>query len=112
MNDRSHTNDMERLGGRGGATLAGFLIGAVCGAGLALLLAPSTGGVTRRKLGETVRKLGSRASEVVGRVRDNGPGGESPSAGSRAGESYRSGGRREPLGGGRSQQPGTQGTES
>jgi len=98
-----------------GVTL--FLLGAVCGAGLALLLAPATGGETRRKLGETARRLGSRAGEVVGRMREGEPGGDSRSAsdsrsgGDQAGELHRSGGRREPLAGGRTQ-PGAQGAQS
>ena len=70
MSDRSYTNDTYSSGGTAGITL--FLIGAFCGAGLALLLAPAAGGETRRKLGETARKLGSRASEAVGRMRDTG----------------------------------------
>ena len=69
MSDRSYMHDMEGAG-TAGITLAGFLVGAVCGAGLALLLAPGPGGETRKKLGETARKLGSKASDVVSRVRD------------------------------------------
>ncbi len=109
MNDRSYKNDTESAGGTAGIGL--FLIGAVCGAGLALLLAPATGGETRRKLGETARKLGGRASEVVGRMRDGESGADSRSGEGQAGEAYRSGGRREPLAGGRTQS-GAQGTES
>jgi len=109
MNDRSYMNDTESASGMAGVTL--FLLGAVCGAGLALLLAPATGGETRRKLGETARRLGSRAGEVVGRMREGEPGGDSRSGGDQAGELHRSGGRREPLAGGRTQ-PGAQGTQS
>jgi gas vesicle protein len=53
--------------GNGGGTLTGFLLGAVVGAGIALLLAPSPGGDTRKKLGETARRLGSRAGDLMGR---------------------------------------------
>jgi len=72
MSDRSYTNDTG--GGTAGITM--FLVGAFCGAGLALLLAPAPGGETRRKLGETARKLGNRASEVVGSGGRTQPGGQ------------------------------------
>ncbi len=107
MNDRSYDSDSS--GGTAGIGL--FLIGAVCGAGLALLLAPAAGGDTRRKLGETARKLGSRASEVVGRIRDTESGSDSRSGQDQTSEPYRSGSRREPLAGGRAK-PGVQGTDS
>jgi gas vesicle protein len=35
----------------------GFLCGALIGAGVALLMAPSSGAETRRRLGETARRL-------------------------------------------------------
>jgi hypothetical protein len=123
MSDRTYMSDLDT--GNGGMSMTGFLLGAVVGAGLALLLAPATGGETRRKLGETAKKIGNRASDLVGRGGEDegsesfrGPQGSSVgqtserSAGGQAGEPYRSGGRREPLGGGRSPQPGTPGTSS
>jgi gas vesicle protein len=66
MSDRMYMNDTES--GNGGMSLGGFLLGAVVGAGLALLLAPATGGETRKKLGETARRIGDRASELKNRV--------------------------------------------
>jgi hypothetical protein len=91
---------MGRGGGSTGITMAGFLVGAIFGAGVALLLAPAPGGETRRRLGDTARRLGDAASEAVDRAR-HGEGGES-----------RPGGRssREPLAGGRTPQTGTPGT--
>jgi len=97
-------SDMDS-GNGGGMSLTGFLLGAVVGAGIALLLAPSPGGDTRRKLGETARRLGSRASDLMGRGEDE------ENASGQAGEPYRSGGRREPMAG-RTPQPGTTGTSA
>ena len=100
--------------GNGGMSVTGFLLGAVVGAGIALLLAPSPGGDTRRKLGETARRLGSRASDLIGHGGEEdqethsahgGHTGER-NAGGQAGEPFRSGGRREPMGG---RTPGTAG---
>jgi len=104
---------MGEEGGNGGFTMTGFLVGAMVGAGLALLLAPAPGGETRRKVGETARRLGSRAKDMV----SHGSEGENEtdsfrSGGSQAGEPYRSGGRREPMAGGRTPQPGTPGTQA
>ena len=97
MNDRSYTNDAPR---GGAAPVAGFIVGALVGAGVALLLAPGPGGETRRKLGETARRLGSAASDAVNRGREQIA---RHSDGEQGGESFQAGGRRErePLGGGR-----------
>jgi gas vesicle protein len=70
MSDRMFTND---TGGNGGMSLAGFLLGAAVGAGLALLLAPAPGGETRKKLGETARRIGDRASEMKRRATETEP---------------------------------------
>ena len=43
--------------GRGGSVAAAFLVGAILGAGVALLFAPATGADTRRKLGNTANRL-------------------------------------------------------
>ncbi len=107
MSDRPHMNDMTDEAGSSGVTLAGFLVGAIVGAGLALLLAPAPGRETRRKIGETARKLSSRASDIVGQGREGESDGGSFSTGSQTGETFRSGGRREPIAGGRTPQPGT-----
>jgi len=98
MSDRSYDTE----GGSGGMSVTGFVLGAIVGAGIALLLAPAPGGETRKKLGQTARRLGSRASDLM----------RHDSEGESVGEPYRSGGRREPMGGGRTPQPGTPGTSA
>jgi len=50
-------NNNERIGQPGNGTAMGFICGALLGAGVALLMAPATGGETRRRLGETARRL-------------------------------------------------------
>jgi len=70
MNENLYANDTPR----NGAVMSGFLIGAIVGAGVALLFAPATGTDTRRRIGETARKLGSAArdkfQEGRGQARD------------------------------------------
>lgn len=69
----------ETLGGmRGGSALTGFVMGAILGAGLALLMAPATGTDTRRRLRQTAMKLknaaGSKidqAQTTLGEIRDD-----------------------------------------
>jgi len=52
-----------------GAPLAiGFVLGAVLGAGIALLLAPASGEETRRRVTDTARSLGGAARRQVDRV--------------------------------------------
>jgi hypothetical protein len=48
-------------------------LGAMVGAGTALLLAPSTGRETREKLGRELGKLGEAATEAAREVRDGAP---------------------------------------
>ena len=50
---------------RGLGVLAGVLIGALAGAGVALLLAPTTGPETRRKFADTARRLASGLGDIV-----------------------------------------------
>jgi len=45
--------------------LVGLFAGAVLGAGIALLLAPTAGPDARRKLGETVKRWGNDLKDVV-----------------------------------------------
>jgi YtxH-like protein len=71
MNDHAYVNDVPR-GASGGSAVAGFVLGALVGAGIALLLAPATGGETRRKIGETARKLKDAAGERLGRRNESG----------------------------------------
>ena len=49
-------------GSSSAAVMVGFLTGAVLGAGIALLMAPDSGEATRRRLGETARRLKTTAS--------------------------------------------------
>ena len=48
-----------------------FLVGALVGAGLALLLAPAAGRDTRKRIGSTAKKLGGGARNVLGRTRES-----------------------------------------
>ena len=50
---------------RNSMAIVGLCAGAVLGAGIALLLAPSAGPETRRKLGQTVKRWGSDLKDVV-----------------------------------------------
>ncbi len=52
-----------------GSTLMGFTLGAVVGAGLALLLAPENGRQTRERLVSTARRLSRSAEHTVERAR-------------------------------------------
>jgi gas vesicle protein len=47
----------------GGSVVAAFLIGAITGAAVALLLAPATGEEMRRMLGQKAREGADKASE-------------------------------------------------
>ena len=51
--------------GSPGAFMAGVVLGALLGAGVALLLAPDAGPRTRRRLGRGVRSLSDRAIEEL-----------------------------------------------
>jgi gas vesicle protein len=50
--------------------LMAFLLGAAVGAGVALLLAPQSGEETRKKLGETARRLGDDLDDKVRSARE------------------------------------------
>ena len=56
---------MDREAGNGGARTfaAGLLIGALVGAGIALLIAPSSGAETRRLISRRARRLAADARE-------------------------------------------------
>jgi len=49
--------------------VVGFLCGAAVGAGIALLTAPSSGVVTRRRIGVTAKKVADTTRERFGRIR-------------------------------------------
>jgi hypothetical protein len=61
-------NEMSRGVRRPGA--ASFAVGALVGAGIALLLAPTDGKDVRRRLGDTARRVGTGAKGVIGRTRE------------------------------------------
>lgn len=54
---------------RSNAPLLGFMVGAAVGAGVALLMAPASGVETRRRIGDTSRRLGSRVRNGVDQAR-------------------------------------------
>lgn len=47
-----------------------FLLGAVLGAGIALLLAPAHGRETRKRVGETVKRFGGNARQALEHTRE------------------------------------------
>ena len=57
-------------GGSAGAVFVAFLLGAVTGAAVALLTAPTTGEETRRRLGEKAREGKVRAGEAARQGRE------------------------------------------
>ena len=52
-------------GGAAGTVIVAFVLGAVTGAAVALLMAPATGEETRRALAEKAREGRQRASEAA-----------------------------------------------
>ncbi len=66
MNDTSHA----RGGSSTGSTLIGFALGAVVGAGIALLLAPDSGKRTRQRLASTAQRLGRDAEHTLDQAHD------------------------------------------
>jgi gas vesicle protein len=65
-------NDVSDHRGTGniGSTLTGVAIGAVIGAGVALLLAPDSGKRTRQRLASTARHLGESAGHAIEQARE------------------------------------------
>lgn len=59
---------------KAGSMMAGFLVGAVVGAGLALIFAPTSGSETRRHIGDAARKLKNgtqgRMDQVMGALKE------------------------------------------
>src|SRR5258705_668767 len=100
MNENPYNNDVARGGASG---MSGFVLGAIVGAGVALLLAPATGTDTRRRVGDTVKKLGSAARDRIQegkeQIRDRFESGRQGSQGleSRPGVDQFGQGRREPV---------------
>lgn len=67
MHDLQHMSTQ----GNGRKVKPNFVVGALVGAGLALLLAPAAGKDTRRKIGSTAKKLGTNAKSAIGRTRSS-----------------------------------------
>ncbi len=69
--DEELTEELDEDRGGGGALgfLAGFALGALLGAGAALLFAPERGTVTRRRLRRRLRDLGAETADRVGELR-------------------------------------------
>lgn len=57
-------------GGAAGTVILAFVLGAVAGAAVALLVAPATGEDTRRRLGERAREGADRAAEAARQGRE------------------------------------------
>ena len=66
MND----NRMSHDDARNFAPLIGFALGAAVGAGIALMLAPASGEVTRRRIGSAARRMGRDAGHTLDDARD------------------------------------------
>jgi gas vesicle protein len=66
MNDATDSRGTQNLG----STLVGFALGAVVGAGVALLMAPDSGKKTRARLASTARRLGENAEHTVEQARE------------------------------------------
>lgn len=64
----NHNEGMRELE-RGSSSVVGFMLGAVIGAGIALLLAPEAGRDTRRRLGQTARRWGTSVKDGVEHAR-------------------------------------------
>ena len=57
-------------GGEAGTVILAFVLGAVTGAAVALLMAPASGEETRRRLADRAREGADRAREVAGQGRE------------------------------------------
>ncbi len=57
-------------GAEAGTVIVAFVLGAITGAAVALLMAPATGEDTRRRLAERAREGADRAREVAGQGRE------------------------------------------
>lgn len=66
MRDLSHPQGTSNPG----PALLGFTLGAVIGAGLALLLAPESGKATRRRIADTTARWTKRAGHTIEEARD------------------------------------------
>ena len=65
----NHNEGMRDPIERGTSSVVGFTLGAVIGAGIALLLAPENGRDTRRRLSQTARRWGTSMKDGVEQAR-------------------------------------------
>lgn len=56
---------MDNRGENGNGKMAGFILGSLIGAGMALLFAPGSGQDTRRRLGASMKGIGDRARDLA-----------------------------------------------
>lgn len=68
MNEKSQVHSTPRIAGSSVAT--GFVLGAMVGVGIALLLAPRTGKQTRQRLADAGRRWGGAARHKLDQARD------------------------------------------
>jgi gas vesicle protein len=66
MNDAPDTHGTSNVG----MTLMGFALGAVVGAGIALLMAPASGKRTRQRLASTARRWSENAGDTIDQARN------------------------------------------
>ena len=66
MNDQANAQGTSNYG----SVLVGFALGAVVGAGLALLLAPESGKKTRERLSSTAKRWSKSAGDTLEDARD------------------------------------------
>jgi len=72
MKEAEESSDESRPGRSGTLSfIAGLVLGALVGAGAALLMAPEPGSVTRRRLKKLVRRVRSDARDRLGDWRDD-----------------------------------------
>ncbi|HET9251700.1 MAG TPA: YtxH domain-containing protein [Candidatus Eisenbacteria bacterium] len=103
MNEYPYGSDM----GHGSSNMTGFFMGALVGAGLALLLAPASGGDVRRRLVDTARRFGDTAREKMDEVTHHSEQGRGSSGGRESYMQGREGGAG--VGGATGSKPGQQG---
>ena len=67
MNDQDLDRGMSNMT----SNMTMFIVGAAVGAGIALLLAPDRGSETRRRLGQTAKRLSSTMRDNLGDLKSN-----------------------------------------
>lgn len=70
MNEQYSNQGFNDASRNGMSVTMGFMCGAILGAGLALLLAPASGVETRRRLGESARRLKEEGRHRIDQARE------------------------------------------